>query len=146
MKRLLAGLSAAVFSIQSWAIEIGYMPILPVSQLFVGLEQGELNDLAPEAKLIQFQNGPAMVQALLGGQLDVAYLGIGPAMVAKAKGADIKVVASNIVEQISVVALPDLAESLSRAIWRAVLLDLKPSMGASRSLQPFRRAVCRTRC
>ena len=114
MKRWLAGLSAAVFSIQSWAIEIGYMPILPVSQLFVGLEQGGLDDLAPEAKLIQFQNGPAMVQALLGGQLDVAYLGIGPAMVAKAKGADIKVVASNIVEQISVVALPDLAESFEQ--------------------------------
>ena len=35
-------------------------------------------------------------------------------MVAKAKGADIKVVASNIVEQISVVALPDLAESFDQ--------------------------------
>ena len=66
MKRWLAGLSAAVFSIQSWAIEIGYMPILPVSQLFVGLEQGGLDDLAPEAKLIQFQNGPGHGASLAG--------------------------------------------------------------------------------
>jgi NitT/TauT family transport system substrate-binding protein len=58
--------------------------------------------------LFKFQNGPAIVQALLAGQLDVAYLGIGPAMVARGKGADIKVVASNIVEQISMVALGEL--------------------------------------
>ncbi len=43
------------------------------------------------------------------GQLDVAYFGIGPAMVARARGADIKVVSSNIVEQISIVALGELA-------------------------------------
>lgn len=90
-------------------LEIGYMPILPISQLFVGLEEGWIADAGIEPDLIQFQNGPAMVQALLAGQLDVAYLGIGPAMVARARGADIKVVASNIVEQISILALGELA-------------------------------------
>jgi NitT/TauT family transport system substrate-binding protein len=50
-----------------------------------------------------------MVQALLAGQLDVAHFGIGPAMVARAKGADIKVVAASIKEQISFIALGDLA-------------------------------------
>ena len=92
-------------------LEIGYMPILPVSQLFVGLEEGWIAEAGIEPDLVQFQNGPAMVQALIAGQLDVAYFGIGPAMVARAKGADIKVVASNIVEQISVIALDDLATS-----------------------------------
>lgn len=90
-------------------IEIGYMPILPVSQLFVGLEEGYLEDLGVKVKLTEFQNGPAMVQALLAGQLDVANVGIGPAMVARARGADIKVVASSIVEQISMLALGELA-------------------------------------
>ena len=90
-------------------IEIGYMPILPVSQLFVGLEEGWIAGIGINPKLVQFQNGPAMVQALLAGQLDVAYFGIGPAMVARAKGVDIKVVASNIVEQISFIALGELA-------------------------------------
>lgn len=90
-------------------LEIGYMPILPVAQLFVALEEGWLEEAGIEADLVQFQNGPAMVQALLGGQLDVAYVGIGPAMVARARGADIRVVASNIVEQISLVALGELA-------------------------------------
>lgn len=90
-------------------LEVGYMPILPVSQLFVALEEGWLDEAGIEPDLVQFQNGPAMVQALLAGQLDVAYFGIGPAMVARARGADIKVVASNIVEQISIVALGELA-------------------------------------
>lgn len=90
-------------------LEIGYMPILPVSQAFVALEAGWLAEADIQPKLVQFQNGPAMVQALLAGQLDVAHLGIGPAMVARGKGAPIKVVAGSIVEQIAVVALPDLA-------------------------------------
>lgn len=99
-----------LFSLQapktlSEELEIGYMPILPVSQLFVGLENGWLDEAGIEPKLVSFQNGPAMVQALLAGQLDVAHVGIGPAMVARAKGADIKVVASSIVEQISFIGL-----------------------------------------
>jgi len=91
-------------------VEIGYMPILPVSQLFVELGDGWMDEAGIKPKLVEFQNGPAMVQALLAGQLDVAHFGIGPAMVARAKGADIKVVASSIVEQISFVALGDLAD------------------------------------
>lgn len=91
-------------------LEIGYMPIIPVSQAFVLFEGDTLaRSGVSNPDLISFQNGPAIVQALLAGQLDVAYLGIGPAMVARAKGADIKVVASNIVEQISLVTLGELA-------------------------------------
>lgn len=90
-------------------LDIGYMPILPVSQLFVAEGEGWLDDAGIEANLIQFQNGPAMVQALASGQLDVAHVGIGPALVARAKGVDIRVVAASIVEQISFVARGDLA-------------------------------------
>lgn len=63
-------------------VEIGYMPILPVAQAFVALEAGWVEEAGAQVRLIQFQNGPAMVQALLAGQLDIAHLGIGPAMVA----------------------------------------------------------------
>ncbi|MEM6303899.1 MAG: ABC transporter substrate-binding protein [Pseudomonadota bacterium] len=117
MKQLLMSLAlglgtllpAASQAEDTTALEIGYMPILPISQLFVALEEGWIAQAQIEPELVQFQNGPAMVQALLAGQLDVAYIGIGPAMVSRARGADIKVVASNIVEQISVIALGELA-------------------------------------
>jgi NitT/TauT family transport system substrate-binding protein len=123
MKRLLAtaasallglgfALGFALFGIQSAIaapLEVGYMPIIPDAQLFVTLEQGAFPKDGGAPKLMQFQSGPAMVQALLAGQLDIAYVGIGPALVARSKGVDIKVVASNIVEQVSLVALGNLA-------------------------------------
>ncbi|SAI71602.1 ABC transporter substrate-binding protein [Bordetella ansorpii] len=109
---LAAGLSSVCLAASAAgpALEIGYLPILPDAQLFVALENGTLQPPgAPAPRLVSFQSGPAMTQALIAGQLDVAYVGIGPALVARAKGADIKVVASNIVEQVSVVALGELA-------------------------------------
>jgi NitT/TauT family transport system substrate-binding protein len=117
LKRAAIGLAALATlhgpaSAAETELEIGYMPILPVSQLFVALEEGWLKSAGIKPKLVQFQNGPAMVQALLAGQLDVAHFGIGPAMVARAKNADIKVVAASIVEQISFIALPQLAPYL----------------------------------
>ncbi|WP_019937217.1 ABC transporter substrate-binding protein [Bordetella sp. FB-8] len=121
MKRILAqaalalGLAAATSAAMSAAstaapLEIGYLPILPAAQLFVAAGQNALPavDGAPP-KLVQFQSGPAMVQAILAGQLDAAYVGIGPALVVAAKGGDFKVVASNVVEQVSLVARGDLA-------------------------------------
>ncbi|MNR82312.1 alkanesulfonate transporter substrate-binding subunit [compost metagenome] len=111
MKRILAtvalalGLSAA----HAAPLEVGYLPIIPAAQLFIAYEQNTLPAEVRAAKLVQFQSGPALVQALLAGQLDIAYVGIGPALVASAKGADIKVVASNIVEQVSFVAMGNLA-------------------------------------
>lgn len=89
--------------------QIGYMPILPDAQLFVNLENGALDKAGIDADLVSFQNGPAMVQALASGQLDIAYFGIGPTMVARGKGADIRVVAANIIEQVSFMALGPLA-------------------------------------
>lgn len=89
--------------------QIGYMPILPDAQLFVTMENGGLARAGIDPDPILFQNGPAIVQALASGQLDIAYFGIGPTMVARAKGADIRVLASNIIRQISMVALGDLA-------------------------------------
>ena len=108
---LTAGLFAASHAAaqEPVSVEIGYLPILPDAQLFVSLENGAFEKAGITPKLIKFQEGPAMVQAILAGQLDAAYFGIGPAMVASARGADIKVVASNIIEQISFVAIGDLA-------------------------------------
>ena len=51
-----------------------------------------------------------MVQALASGELDVMFFGIGPALVARGRGQEITVVASNIVEQIALIAGAELAE------------------------------------
>ena len=116
MKSILArvalalGLAAAVSAATAAPLEIGYLPIIPSAQLFVVAGQNALPaSHGEQPKLVPFQSGPAMVQALLAGQLDVAYVGIGPALVVAAKGTDIKVVASSIISQVSLVALGNLA-------------------------------------
>ncbi|WP_280553560.1 ABC transporter substrate-binding protein [Halomonas sp. 25-S5] len=95
-------------------LEVGYMPILPVAQLFVMQGEGWTTEAGLELELTRFSSGPAMVQALASGELDVMYFGIGPAMVARANGVPIKVLAASIREQIGLVARGELADTFAR--------------------------------
>ena len=90
-------------------LEVGYMPILPVAQLFVMKGAGWTDEAGLNLKLTRFSSGPAMVQALASGKLDVINFGIGPAMVARANDVPIKVLAASIQEQIGLIARGDFA-------------------------------------
>lgn len=95
-------------------LEVGYMPILPVAQLFVLENAGWADAAGLDLQLTRFSSGPAMVQAMASGELDVMYFGIGPAMVARSRGMPIKVLASSIREQIGLVARGDLADAFDQ--------------------------------
>ncbi|TAN29536.1 MAG: ABC transporter substrate-binding protein [Castellaniella sp.] len=96
------------------AVQIGYMPIIADTQVFV-IAQG-LTQEKPfaQARMIEFQSGPEIVQALLSGQLDVAYVGAGPAMVARAAGADVRFVAGNDWGATRLLAVGKLAEAFAK--------------------------------
>lgn len=96
-------------------LEVGYMPIMAVSQLFVIEGEGWEKEAGLKLNKTRFSDGPAIVQALASGNLDVVYFGIGPAMVAKANGIDIRVVASNVMEQTALIARGELAKYLDNA-------------------------------
>ena len=106
-------LGASLVSAETTTLEVGYIPIMPMSQLFVAEGEGWLEEAGIKVNKTKFQSGPHIVTALASGELDVVYMGIGPAMVAKAKGIDIRVVASNVIEQIALVARGDLAEYMT---------------------------------
>lgn len=91
-------------------LRVGYMPILPVAQLFVMEGEGWAKDAGLDLELTRFSSGPAMVQALASGKLDVVNFGIGPAMVARANGVPIKVLAASIQEQVGVIARGEFAD------------------------------------
>ena len=91
-------------------LEMAYMPIVPCSQLFVMEGLGWTKKAGINLKLTRFPNGPAIVQAVASGKMDVMCFGIGPAMVTRAKGIELKVVAAGIVEQIAVIAQGELVE------------------------------------
>ena len=104
----------ALASEDTTRLEVGYMPILPVAQLFVLEEAGWAEEVGLELELTRFSSGPAMTQALASGELDVMYFGIGPAMVSRARDIPITVLAASIQEQIGLVARGALAEAFER--------------------------------
>lgn len=113
-RRVLCGLSSAWVLLASQAtgaaatLEVGYVPILPMAQLYVMDGEGWAKSAGLNLHTTAYAEGPGIVQALTEGKLDVAYFGIAPAMLAVSKGVDIKVVATNIVEQVALIACGDL--------------------------------------
>jgi len=91
-------------------LEMAYMPIVPCSQLFVIEGMGWARDAGINLKLTRFSNGPAIVQAIASGKMDIMCFGIGPAMVTRGKGIKLKVVAAGITNQIAVIAQGDLVD------------------------------------
>ncbi len=118
-------------------LEVGYMPILPVAQVFVMEGEGWTDEANLDFQLTRFPNGPAMVQALASGELDVMFFGIGPALVAKGRGQEITVVASNIVEQIGLIARDNLAGYWDGADPAAVFADFEAGEGRKAKIATF---------
>ncbi len=95
-------------------LRVGYIPILPMSQLFVMQHEGWVGKNGLKFDLTRFSSGPSMVQALASNKLDVAFIGIGPAMVARSHGVPIKVVATDVVSQIALIARGDFARIMKK--------------------------------
>lgn len=96
-------------------LSVAYIPIMPMAQLFVMEGEGWTKDAGLDLELTKFSSGPAMLQAMASGRYDVMYVGIGPALVARARGIPIKVVAANVVGQIALIARGDLAKAAGTA-------------------------------
>lgn len=92
-------------------VRIGFIPVAGIGQLFVIDGEGWAKQAGLALKLTQFESGPAMISALASGTLDGYYGGIGPIMVAGARGVGVKVVASTAIEELAVVARGDLAKT-----------------------------------
>ncbi len=91
-------------------LEMAYMPIVPCSQLFVIEGMGWAKEAGIKLELTRFSNGPAIVQAIASGKMDIMCFGIGPAMVTRGKGIKLKVIAAAITNQIAVIAQGDLVD------------------------------------
>jgi NitT/TauT family transport system substrate-binding protein len=90
-------------------LEVGYIPILAAAPLFVLDGEGWAKQAGIALKLTRFESGPAAIQALAAGQVDVIYAGVAPVLVARSKGVEVSVVASSAVEEMAVVGRGPLA-------------------------------------
>ncbi len=93
---------------------VGYIPIVPMAPLFVMVGEGWSKQAGLDLELTRFESGPVMVQAMASGKMDAAYVGIGPAMVARANGISIKVLACSVVEQVGIIARGRFLEALEK--------------------------------
>ena len=91
----LAGCSSK--KIENGNVRVGYFPNITHSQALVGRDQGSFQNAIGEKNKIDwklFNAGPAEVEALFAGAIDIGYIGPGPAIngYVKSKG-DIQIIA-----------------------------------------------------
>jgi len=79
-------------------LTLGTINVFPMMQYFVIDQQGWYDDLDVTIEPQTFGGGPPLVQAYAAGDLDLAYVGISPGLVAIANGVRSRVVAANVVE------------------------------------------------
>jgi NitT/TauT family transport system substrate-binding protein len=80
------------------SLTLGTLNVFPMMQYFVIDQQGWYDDLGPDIEVQTFGGGPPLVQAYASGNVDFAYVGISPGLVAIANGVASKVVAANVLE------------------------------------------------
>src|SRR2546426_4544003 len=76
-------------------LTIAYLPVIFHAQLFGAQEKGWLDELGvPKVELMRFTSGIPLLQAIAAGQIDVAFDGIGPVIIAGHRGLPVKSVAA----------------------------------------------------
>ena len=112
----LAAMVAAVPAFAQTQLRVGVIPVLGVAPIFVVDKEGWAKEAGFDFKFTTFESGPAMIQALASGTLDVYVAGVAPLGVARSKGIDIRVVTSTAIEEMTVAAGPKLAPSFKAGV------------------------------
>jgi NitT/TauT family transport system substrate-binding protein len=76
-------------------LTIGYLPIIYMTQFAAALDQGWFDELeVPNIEFLRFTTGLPMLQGMATDQIDIAYIGIGPVLIAGHRGLPVKAVAA----------------------------------------------------
>ncbi|RZQ65333.1 ABC transporter substrate-binding protein [Amycolatopsis suaedae] len=75
-------------------IRVGVLPVVDVAPLYQAIDKGYFKEQGVEVEAVVVQSGPAAVQGVVGGDLDIAFTSYPGVLGAQAKGvAEMKVVA-----------------------------------------------------
>jgi len=85
-------------------LTVAHMPIYPDLQWYVMEGEGYISEIDAEIDGREFTDGPAIVQAFGGDDIDVAMFGIVPAMIVIDNGIPAQVTAANIREPMGIMA------------------------------------------
>ena len=79
---------------QTTKLEIGYVPVIGASPLFVLDGAGWAKDAGLALTTVKFDSGPNAIQGAASGRLDALVIGVAPLAVARARGIDLVIVAT----------------------------------------------------
>ncbi len=85
-------------------LDLAYMPIFPDLQYFVMESEGYFDEIEADIDSQEFSDGPAIVQAYGGGEIDIAMFGVVPSMTVIDRGLPAQVTAANIQEPMAIMA------------------------------------------
>ncbi len=92
-------------------VRLGYFANVTHAQAVLGVASGEFADAVKPAKVTTrvFNAGPSLIEALFAGEIDIGYVGPGPALSAqvKSKGQGIRLVAGAAANGVLIVARKD---------------------------------------
>ena len=106
-------------------LTVAHMPIYPDLQWYVMEAEGYFSDIDADVVGQEFTDGPAIVQAFGGGDIDIAMFGIVPAMIVIDREIPAQVTAANIREPMGIMAEQSLHEDFEAhggeafAMWEA---------------------------
>src|SRR5438105_8425952 len=91
-------------------VRIGYLANVTHAQAVLGVSSGQFEKAIAPAKLSTrvFNAGPSLIEALFAGEIDVGYVGPGPAVSghAKSHGKAVRVIAGAAANGVAIVARP----------------------------------------
>ncbi|WP_334151629.1 ABC transporter substrate-binding protein [Hyphomicrobium sp.] len=96
-------------------LRVAYVPMVNMAPLFILTNEGWAREAGVDLELTRFSSGTTLIQALASGEFDAVYMAVSPVVVARARGIDLKIVAANGVEIVSLIGLADLARGYDSA-------------------------------
>jgi NitT/TauT family transport system substrate-binding protein len=96
-------------------LRVGYVPVIGAAALYVLDRAGWAREAGLDIRLAKFDSGPAAIQAISSGSLDMLAIGIAPVAVARSRGLDVHVVSAAGTGGSAFLAAPALAEAFAKA-------------------------------
>ena len=91
-------------------VRLGYFANLTHAQAVLGVSSGELARAVAPSTLVTrlFNAGPSLIEALFAGEVDIGYIGPGPALngFAKSRGQGLRIIAGAAANGVAIVARP----------------------------------------
>ncbi|MBV8851551.1 MAG: ABC transporter substrate-binding protein [Methylobacteriaceae bacterium] len=110
-----AALAAPARAQSALPLRIGYVPVIGAAALYVLDRAGWAREAGLDIRLAKFDSGPAAIQAIASGSLDMLAIGIAPIAVARSRGLDVQVVSAAGTGGSAFLAAPPLADAFAKS-------------------------------